>query len=214
MVISGTFTMAFSIAMLFGIGDIMLALTSPTQFPIIQIFLTATGSKGATTAMVCALISTLVFATFGTLACASRLAWAFARDKGLPFSDYFAKVRGFPIDPRSDYLLTRTLGQQTLSDSHPCDSPGHRHCLSAWASEHRLRYCLPRLDIPRPDWPLYIVSPTDYSAGRPSFWQNGGTLGSLDVGSVGFADQSFRDGLLDPVGRVHGASSIPAGERR
>ncbi|KAL8900820.1 MAG: hypothetical protein Q9207_005511 [Kuettlingeria erythrocarpa] len=92
MVISGAFTMAFSIAMLFGIGDIMHTLTSPTKFPIIQIFLTATGSKGATTAMVCALISTLVFATFGTLACASRLAWAFARDKGLPFSTHFAKV--------------------------------------------------------------------------------------------------------------------------
>ena len=99
MVISGTFTMAFSIAMLFGIGDITFALTSPTKFPIIQIFLTATGSKGATTAMVCALISTLVFATFGTLACASRLAWAFARDKGLPFSDYFAKVRSLLTDP-------------------------------------------------------------------------------------------------------------------
>lgn len=92
MVISGTFTMAFSIAMLFGIGDIMFVLSSPTKFPIIQIFLTATGSKGATTAMVCALVSTLIFTTFGLLACASRLTWAFARDKGLPFSNYFAKV--------------------------------------------------------------------------------------------------------------------------
>lgn len=89
---SGVLTMAFSIAILFGIGDIALALRSPTKYAIIQVFLTATGSKGATTAMVSALISTLIFATFGTLACASRLAWAFARDKGFPFPDYFAHV--------------------------------------------------------------------------------------------------------------------------
>ena len=89
--ISGAFAMAFSIAILFGIGDITSVLQTPTNYPIIQIFLNATGSKGATTAMVCALISTLIFSTFGLLACASRLAWAFSRDKG--FSIFFAKVR-------------------------------------------------------------------------------------------------------------------------
>ena len=92
LVISGALTMAFSIAILFGIGDINLVLETPTRYPIIQIFLTATGSKGATTAIICTLISTLIFSTFGTLACASRLAWAFARDRGFPFPDYFAYV--------------------------------------------------------------------------------------------------------------------------
>ena len=91
--ISGAFAMAFSIAILFGIGDITSVLQTPTKYPIIAIFLNATRSKGATTAMVCALISTLVFSTFGLLACASRLAWAFSRDKGFPFPDFFAKVR-------------------------------------------------------------------------------------------------------------------------
>ncbi|KAL8970855.1 MAG: hypothetical protein Q9197_003587 [Variospora fuerteventurae] len=101
--------MAFSIAMLFGIGNIIFVLKSPTKFPIIQIFLTATGSKGATTAMVCALVSTLVFSTFGLLACASRLAWAFARDKGLPFSNYFAKVsKHYLIPTRAIILVTLT----------------------------------------------------------------------------------------------------------
>ena len=90
--ISGAFTLAFSIAILFGIGDITLALTSPTKYPIIYIFHFATGSKGATTAMVCALITALLFSTFGLLACASRLAWAFARDQGFPYSNYFAHV--------------------------------------------------------------------------------------------------------------------------
>ena len=91
--ISGAFAMAFSIAILFGIGDITSVLQTPTKYPIIQIFLNATRSKGATTAMVSALISTLIFSTFGLLACASRLAWAFSRDQGFPFSNFFAQVR-------------------------------------------------------------------------------------------------------------------------
>ena len=96
LIISGALTVAFSIAILFGIGDIQLALHSPTHYPIIQIFQTATKSKGATTAIICTLILTLTFTTFGLLACASRLAWAFARDKGLPFADYFAHVSTQP----------------------------------------------------------------------------------------------------------------------
>lgn len=92
MVISGALTMGFSIAILFSIGDVTLALTSRTKYPIIQVFLTGTGSKAATTAMVCTLLLAMVFCTIGLLACASRLTWAFARDKGLPFPNYFAHV--------------------------------------------------------------------------------------------------------------------------
>jgi len=92
LLISGTFTLGLSIALLFNIGDIRVALETPTKFPIIEIFYNATHSKPATTAMMAALISTLIFATFGTLASASRLTWAFARDRGFPYSDYFSHV--------------------------------------------------------------------------------------------------------------------------
>lgn len=92
MFISGLLTIGLSIALLFSIGDIKTILSSPTNFPVIEIFYRATQSKRATTAMMVALISTLVFATFGTLASASRLVWAFARDNGLPFSTYLAHV--------------------------------------------------------------------------------------------------------------------------
>ena len=90
--ISGIFTIGISIAILFSIGDVVAVLTSPTKFPITEVFYVATQSKAATTVMVAALISTLVFATFGLLAAASRMAWAFARDKGFPFSQYIAHV--------------------------------------------------------------------------------------------------------------------------
>lgn len=48
--------------------------------------------KAGTAGMTAVLIVLMWCATFGFLATASRQTWAFARDRGLPFSDYFAKV--------------------------------------------------------------------------------------------------------------------------
>ena len=92
MVLSGVFTFAFSIVLLFSIGDLTAALNTPTTFPIIEIFKMATQSNGATNAMTAALISSLIFSSFGLMASASRLTWAFARDKGLPYSHYLSHV--------------------------------------------------------------------------------------------------------------------------
>ena len=91
-IISGVSAFAFSIAILFSIGDLTAALSTPTNYPIIEIFKNAVQSNRATNAMVAALISSMMFSTFGLLASASRLTWAFARDKGLPFSSYLSHV--------------------------------------------------------------------------------------------------------------------------
>ena len=46
-------------------------------------------------------VASQVFATIGFLATASRMMWAFARDRGLPFSDHLAKVgSNIPISNR------------------------------------------------------------------------------------------------------------------
>lgn len=67
------------------------ALASPTGYDYIEVFYAAVGKAG--TAGMTALLILLVWcATFGFLATASRQTWAFARDRGLPFSNYFAKV--------------------------------------------------------------------------------------------------------------------------
>ena len=91
-VLSGTFTFAFCIAILFCIGDISTVQNNQTAFPIIEIFQQATHSTRATNVMTAALISSLLLSTFGLMASASRLTWAFARDKGLPFSSYLSHV--------------------------------------------------------------------------------------------------------------------------
>ncbi len=90
--ISGSLAFAASIAILFSIGDLHSTLSTATDYPIIQVFYTATKSRGATTAIIVGLMMTSVFSTFGLLASASRITWALARDKGFPFSTYFQYV--------------------------------------------------------------------------------------------------------------------------
>lgn len=72
------------IAILYCIGDIEAALSTPTEYPFIEIFTYATRSIGGGT-----VVSTLTVAMFGlctvsTLASASRQLWAFASDNAVP----------------------------------------------------------------------------------------------------------------------------------
>ena len=52
----------------------------------------STRSKAASTALVLLIVAIVTVATFNGVASVSRLVWAFARDKGLPFSDSFTYV--------------------------------------------------------------------------------------------------------------------------
>lgn len=98
--INGTMGFAMLIAILFCIGDIDTALTSPTGFPFIEIFLQATKSRAGATAMTAVVLSLMIFASIASLAAASRVMWAFARDNGIPGSSYLMQV-----EPRSKLPL-------------------------------------------------------------------------------------------------------------
>lgn len=91
-VINGIMAFGFLLVILFCIGDVENALATPTGFPIIEVFYQATGSKTAATLMETCIIIIGIAASFGTMASVSRLTWAFARDGGLPFSDFFSLV--------------------------------------------------------------------------------------------------------------------------
>jgi choline transport protein len=93
--INGALGFAMYIVILFCFGNVTDTLDTPTGWPFIQIFYNSTQSKAGATAMTSLLIAMYIFATFGFLASASRQAWAFARDNGLPFSDIFKQVRPF-----------------------------------------------------------------------------------------------------------------------
>ena len=91
-IINGLLTFGIVITILFCIGNAVAVSETPYVYPIIQILLNSTGSKASTTAMMSFIFFIGVVAVFSTLASVSRLARAFARDNGLPFSKFFGKV--------------------------------------------------------------------------------------------------------------------------
>ena len=91
-VLNGFFQLGFVIVLLFTLGNPVTALQTPTGYPIIQILYGATKSHAGTTVMMAMLFWNGLVSFFSSLASVSRLTWAFARDKGLPFSDFFGHV--------------------------------------------------------------------------------------------------------------------------
>jgi choline transport protein len=92
LLLNGILGFAIAIAFLFCLGDPDTALATPTGYDFIEVFFNATGSHAGTSVMTAILIIMVCFATFGFLASSSRQTWAFARDQGLPYSEFLSKV--------------------------------------------------------------------------------------------------------------------------
>ncbi|KAF4463709.1 amino acid polyamine transporter I [Fusarium albosuccineum] len=90
--INGAMGLAMIIAMLYGATDIDEAINSPTGYPYMEIFYQATGSKTGTAVMASLIIVMTLSAIVGVIAATSRMFWAFARDRGLPFWATLSKV--------------------------------------------------------------------------------------------------------------------------
>lgn len=91
-VINGIITFGFLIGVLYCMGSLDDALSTATGYPIIEIFFQATKSKPATNVLMCLILIPGFVSLFNVLASVTRLTWAFARDEGLPFSDYFLQI--------------------------------------------------------------------------------------------------------------------------
>jgi amino acid transporter len=74
-------------------ADGPLVLSTPTGYPYIQIFYNVTGSLAATNAMTALILILGFFGNVTVMAGSSRQLFAFARDEGMPFSKWIAKVR-------------------------------------------------------------------------------------------------------------------------
>lgn len=83
---------AFMICLMFTIGDLNQVTNSPTLVPIIEVYYQATQSKHGTNFLVIMMAIVLFVSLFNIFASVSRLTWAFARDNGLPFSNWFSYV--------------------------------------------------------------------------------------------------------------------------
>lgn len=74
-----------------------MVLENPSPFISIQVYYLGLGSASGATALVCIGISMTYLSAISVQAAASRQAWSFARDGGLPFSSWFHKVTGLEL---------------------------------------------------------------------------------------------------------------------
>ncbi|GAT24665.1 amino acid permease [Aspergillus luchuensis] len=90
--LNGVLGFAMVLAFLFCVGDLDAALDSATGYDFIEVFFNATKSHAGTSIMTAIVIALTICASFGFLASSSRLTWALAKDKGIPFADFLSHI--------------------------------------------------------------------------------------------------------------------------
>jgi len=94
-VFNGTLGFIMVITLCFCLGDLNRVMDSPTGamgYPFIEVFHQGVQSVAGPTVMTSILIVLSVFCCITNIATASRQLFAFARDKGVPFSRFFSYV--------------------------------------------------------------------------------------------------------------------------
>ena len=102
------FTIGFVllIVVLFRAGDVDAAISSPTGQPYIAIILNATQSVSGTAVLVAYMTMALLFCATNVVTTSSRQLFSFARDGGVPFSRYVAKVSETQFIPVTAIVCT------------------------------------------------------------------------------------------------------------
>ena len=80
------------VGVLYCLGDIEAAFETPIKYPFMEIFMQATKSRSGSLAMTAIVLSMGMFCQVAVLAAASRMLWAFARDRGVPDWRTLSKV--------------------------------------------------------------------------------------------------------------------------
>jgi choline transport protein len=110
MVINGALAWIMVITFCFCVGDLAAVLATPTGYPFIQVFYNSTQSITGATVMASTVIAVWILSNGALIATMSRLLYAFARDDGLPSSDWFSKV-----SPRWGVPLNAIMGTCVFS---------------------------------------------------------------------------------------------------
>lgn len=71
--------------------------------------------------------------------------------------------------------------------------------MCARTGQYRFDYRFHRADFSVNDRPLYFVSPSYRSPGRPPIWPQGDSVGSMDIGQMGPSYQYLFHGLLNHI---------------
>jgi amino acid transporter len=104
MLINGALGLVMIVTFCMVLGDAEAVLATQTAQPFIEVFYNAVQSKAGATAMTCILVVMVACGVVNIIATSSRQLWAFARDKGVPFSAWFSVV-----DARRGHLPINAL---------------------------------------------------------------------------------------------------------
>lgn len=108
-ILIGMFTgWVFLSCLLFTLTDVDTVISSAAG-PLLEILYQATGNMAGATCLLMFPLVCMLFATIGIMSTSSRMTWAFARDGGLPFSKFFAKVAPKLDTPLNSLMLTTGL---------------------------------------------------------------------------------------------------------
>ena len=154
---------AFMICLMFTLGDLDKVENSPTGLPIIEVYYQATKSKQGTNILVVMIALILFISLFNIFASVSRLTWAFARDKGLPFSSLFSYVSTTCPSMAAIQRLTEFCATDSSKAGNPAERtqfsgrdlrpPGHH--------QHRFHDRLQRIGLSPADRPLHLILHSD-----------------------------------------------------
>lgn len=89
------------------LSHLLIILSVPLR--VIEILREATGSKAGATVLTVMLSWNGLVALFSSLASVSRLTWAFAKDRGLPFPDFFGRVHPTLRIPLNALILVLSI---------------------------------------------------------------------------------------------------------
>ena len=89
-------------------------------FPFMQVVLDSVGSYAGASVIISIVIAMSIFAVTAFLATASRIVFAFGRDKGLPFWQTMAKVGRSQIKLLPDVLALRSSSLISFNLGHVC----------------------------------------------------------------------------------------------
>ncbi|KAL6916682.1 hypothetical protein FSHL1_008130 [Fusarium sambucinum] len=90
--VGGTTGTIFILVMLFCLTDLPSIVATNTGLPIVELIFQSTGSRAGTTFLTLMLAICFIHGTNGSITSASRLLFAMARDKGVPYHSYFSHI--------------------------------------------------------------------------------------------------------------------------
>lgn len=132
---SGVMGFLVTITLSLVIQDLQMQVVDSTAaYPFIDIFSTSVGSTKGAVGMTVLTIPLSLLCSVSSMATASRQAWAFARDQGLPFSPWFTKLTIANGTPLPVNAMIGKLVKCSAVGSRPTDV---RFSVSRYHSHHR-----------------------------------------------------------------------------